>query len=127
MRPRRIDRMQEIIKNELASALVTGSDEELKMVNIFDVEVTSDLKYARIYYSIIGELDREKIQSKLERVGKKLQGEISRKHRFRFTPKFQFIYNDSLDRGFKVIELLNRISSEDSKGDDTDGNGSVEE
>ena len=121
MKPRRVDRMKEIIKSEVASALVTGNDEMLRMVNIFDVEVTTDLKYARIYYSLIGDIDQEKVQEKLERLGKKLQGEISRRHRFRFTPKFIFIYNDALDRGFKVVELLNKISKqEEEKGGDTD-------
>ncbi len=119
LRPRRIDRMKEIIKSEIATALVTGSDESLKMVNIFDVEVSNDLKYARIYYSVIGDLDKHEIQEKLERLGKKLQGEISRKHRFRVTPRFIFIFNDSLDRGFKVIELLKKLSSND-KGEDND-------
>lgn len=113
MRPKRIDRMQEIIKNEVASALIMGNDEDLKMVNIFDVEVTNDLRYARIYYSVIGNVDVNEIQPKLERLGKKLQGQISRKHRFRITPRFMFIYNESLERGFRVIRLLNQISSKD--------------
>jgi ribosome-binding factor A len=125
MKPRRLDRMQEIIKNEVASALVTGSDESLKLVNIFDVEVTNDMKYARIYYSIIGDADKEKIQEKLERLGRKLQGEISRKHRFRITPRFMFIYNDSLDRGFRVIELLKKISSSEEEAED--GHADTEE
>jgi len=128
MRPKRLDRMQEIIKNEVASALIRGNDEDLKMVTIFDVEVTNDLRYARIYYSVIGNVNLDEIQAKLEKLGKKLQGQISRKHRFRITPRFMFIYNESLERGFRVIQLLNQISSKDEDKEELDGDqGSTEE
>ncbi len=120
MRPQKMERMKEIIREEVASRLLASDDPDLRLINVFDVEVTQDLSLARIYYSTLGDISPEKVERKLGRFARRIQGEISRKHRFRITPRFEFVYSDALKRGSRVVELLNRLSEQrkQAKGED---------
>ena len=122
MRPQKMERMQEIIREEVASRLLASDDPDLRLVNVFDVEVTQDLSLARIYYSTLGDISPDKDEGKLRRFARRIQGEISRKHRFRTTPRFEFIYSNALKRGSRVVELLNKLS-EQRKQAEEEGDG----
>lgn len=81
------------------------------MVSIIDVEVSHDNSFAKIYYSVFGsDEQREKTIETLEKSVSKIRYEIGKRIRLRLTPEIRLIYDDSIERGTKVTEIINKIS-----------------
>ncbi len=85
--------------------------EELQMVTIASVKVTSDLSLASIYYTVLNnsEDNRAKIDKLLRSSNKTIRMHLSKKLRTRTVPMLKFFYDESLDNVFKVEELLNSV------------------
>lgn len=81
------------------------------LVSIMDVEVAHDNSFAKIYYSVFGsEEQKEKTIEVMQQNTSKIRYEIGKRIRLRLTPELRFIYDDSIERGSKVTELIDKIS-----------------
>ena len=85
--------------------------EELQMVTIASVKVTSDLSLASIYYTVLNNSkeNKEHIDKLLRSSNKTIRMHLSKKLRTRTVPMLKFFYDKSLDNVFKVEELLNSV------------------
>lgn len=71
------------------------------------VETSPDLRHARVYVSVLGDqVAREETLAGLEASRGLLQGEIARDMRIKYTPQLNFVYDDTVDRGMRITELL---------------------
>ena len=81
------------------------------LVSVFDVEVSRDLRHAKIFVSVLGEADDQKnVMDILTEWTPAVRSEIGKRVRLRYTPEIKFVLDDSLARGTRVTELLNKIS-----------------
>ena len=81
------------------------------MTSILDVEVAHDNSFAKIYYSVFGsEEQKDKTKEIIEKSTPKIRFEIGKRIRLRLTPELRFIYDDSIEKGSKVQELISKIS-----------------
>lgn len=81
------------------------------MVSVLDVEVAHDNSFAKIFYSVFGsEEQKQKTIEIIEKNTPKIRYEIGKRIRLRLTPELRFVFDDSIERGTKVTELLNKIS-----------------
>lgn len=110
MTQRRNERVRKTLMKEIADIL----QKDIKtagMVSVMDVEVSHDNSYAKVFYSIFGsEEQKEKTIETIEQHTSKIRYEIGKRIRLRLTPELRFIYDDSIERGTKVTELINKIS-----------------
>ena len=68
------------------------------------VETSPDLRHARVYVSVLGNEDeRERTLAGLEAAHGLLQQAIARELRMKRTPTLSFSYDDSIDRGMRII------------------------
>lgn len=80
------------------------------MVSITDVDVSSDNSAARVFYSVFGdETVKEKTSKALERHVGQIRHEVGKRIRLRKTPTLLFILDESLEKGAKMTELINKI------------------
>lgn len=80
------------------------------MISIIDVEVSSDNSAAKIFYSVFGTDEvKKKTIAALERHVGQIRSEIGKRIRLRKTPLLTFIADDSLEKGAKMTELINKI------------------
>lgn len=80
------------------------------MVSITDVDVSSDNSAARVFYSVYGNEEvKEKTSKALERHVGQIRHEVGKRIRLRKTPTLLFILDDSMERGAKMMELINKI------------------
>ena len=80
------------------------------MVSITDVDVSSDNSAARVFYSVYGNDEvKEKTSKALERHVGQIRHEVGKRIRLRKTPSLLFIMDDSMERGAKMMELINKI------------------
>lgn len=106
----RNERVRKTLMKEIADIL----QKDVKtpgMVSIMDVEVSHDNSYAKIYYSVFGsEEQKEKTIETIEHNKSKIRYEVGKRIRLRLTPELRFIFDDSIERGMKVTEIINKIS-----------------
>lgn len=101
-----------------------GADRYLSSVTtISDVEVSTDLQVVKVYVSIFGdERGRDVALSGLKSKAKYVRGQLGKRMKLRLTPEIRFLEDESLERGSRVIAILDKIKNEneqkDAKGND---------
>ena len=81
------------------------------VVSILDVEVSHDNSFAKVIYSILGSPEQiEKTKEIIEKSTPKIRYEVGKQIRLRLTPELKFVYTDSLEKGSRVSELIDKIS-----------------
>jgi ribosome-binding factor A len=106
----RTDRLGSQIREVLATAVMRESREEiLRKIVITDVEVTSDVSLARVYWTALpGLSDAEPalVTAALTRANGFLRGKVGEVIRARVTPELRFFHDDALDRGRRIDAIL---------------------
>ncbi len=107
-------RVSEIVRNFLATLIETRlSDPRVAGVSVTDVEVTSDTRYAKVYYSLIGDDEAKKQAARgLESATGWLRRELGMHLRTRHTPELIFEYDPSLERGARMSDLLDELKNQ---------------
>ena len=81
------------------------------VVSILDVEVSHDNSFAKVIYSVLGSPEQiEKTKEIIEKSTPKIRFEVGKQIRLRLTPELKFVYTDSLEKGSRVSELIDKIS-----------------
>lgn len=89
-------------------------------VSVTDVEITHDLSFAKIFVMVSGEAqERDMTMEGLQRAAGFVRHELGDRLGLREVPEIRFVYDDSLDRGARVDDLLRRIE----KGEVVDDEG----
>ena len=124
----RVEKLQELIKQETGKMLLTDiKDPRIGFVTVTDVEMTGDLREAKIYVSIMG--NDEQIKSSLEGLNSALgfiRREIGRRIKIRFTPEISFALDKSLDYSEHIQKLLLKVQAEERSNrieSDNEGSG----
>lgn len=109
----RSDRIGQQIKRELSEMIQRHEIKDDRiggMVSITDVEVTGDLRNVKVFFSVFGE-ESQKVGTlaALEGAAGFLRGELCRRLGIRFAPELAFKLDDSLERGQKITDLLEKI------------------
>ena len=95
-----------------------AKDPRLSTVTISAVRLTADLRQARVYYRVLGDVGEVAvIQRALERATPFLRTAAGRSLGLRVTPALQFEYDTTPDTARRVDELLRGMSGEDDEGD----------
>lgn len=81
------------------------------IVSITDLEVSHDNSYAKVYYSVFTTGDnKDKIVEIIENATSKIRYEVGKRIRLRLTPELKFYCDDSIERGSKTLDLIDKIS-----------------
>ncbi len=110
----RRSRIESAIFREVATYMHTLDDPILKEVTITHVEISPDLHFARIYYTLIGNEElRDDATKRLSKALGRIQRDIARRLKdMRKIPIISFQFDISLQEGNKVIDILNSIEKE---------------
>ena len=111
MQGKRIERIAALVKQELAGALTRHlRDPRIGFVTVTQVEMSEDGKYARVFYSVLGDDSVKQETAKgLEKARGFLQRDIADSIKLRFTPHLTFILDSSLDEGMKIDGIIRKI------------------
>ncbi len=95
----------DIIQREIRDPRIAG------VVSITDIELSHDNSFAKVYFSVFAseEAKKQTIEALEDNVSK-IRYEVGKRVRLRLTPELRFIPDDSLERGTKVMDLIDKIS-----------------
>lgn len=113
----RISRINEEIQRELAAQLRQLKDprvSQVGMVSITRVDTTGDLRYARIYISVLDKTQEKDVLKGLKSASGFLRRELGRALQLRYTPELQFIGDDSIRQGAHILEMLRQVERDNS-------------
>ena len=86
------------------------------MVTFTRVKLTDDLRYARVYYSYLGDAsDRDAVGEYLEREKGRIRSQVGRRLRVRHIPELEFKFDPSIEEGIRIEQLLNEIKGEENR------------
>ncbi len=123
MASNRIGRINEEIQRELSDLLRELKDPRVHktMLSITRVETTPDLRYAKIYVSLLDKEYTKETLAGLKSSAGYLRRELGRSLQLRYTPELQWQADDSITHGAHILELLSRLEiSEDSDDEAAD-------
>ena len=107
MASNRIGRINEEIQRELSTLIRTVKDPRVHgLVSITAVDTTSDLRYSKIYVSVLDKSDVKEVVKGLKSAGGYLRRELGAALKLRYTPELLFVEDDSIGQGAHILSLL---------------------
>ena len=109
----RIARINELLQREVSEQMRRYYRSETAAITISDVDCSTDLRHARVYYSVLGDdVAIGEAEALFRRIGKDLNQRVSKHVILKYFPRFEFIYDASLERGAEINELLDQLDLE---------------
>ena len=109
MATHRLDKVNELLKREIGTFVQREFEWPGTIVSILDVEVTEDLREARVWVGVVGRMGVASVLEKLTRARGNIQKAVSRRVTLRNTPRLSFRHDDSAQRGVDMVNLLDDI------------------
>ncbi|GAE87518.1 30S ribosome-binding factor RbfA [Acetivibrio straminisolvens] len=113
----RIERISEEIKREMSGIIQNElKDPRLsKLISITHLNVTKDLRYAKVYVSVMGsEEEKASALEGLKSAAGFIRREIGRRVQIRYTPEIHFELDNSIEKGAYITKLINETSGQDN-------------
>jgi len=113
----RTDRLSSQISRELSGIFVnTIIPPSNLIISITEVELSRDLRYSKIYYSVYGDESAiENAEEFFKDNYKSIRKELAARIRVKFMPELKFLYDPSIEREQRISELLDRIKKDEQK------------
>jgi ribosome-binding factor A len=110
----RIGRINDDIKQELSAMLPTLKDPRVRgIISITRVDTTADLRYCKVYISALDRENLDQVIKGLKSASGYLRRELGHRMSLRYTPELQFIPDDSIDRGTKLIKMMEDLHTKE--------------
>lgn len=113
----RMRRVNEVLR-EVVSAVVAGdlSDPRLGFVTVTAVEASPDLRTAKVFVSVLGDsTERDATLDALRSSHGVIQSRIAAETRMKRTPTLTFHYDDTIEKGVRISQLLDEDDKEDGR------------
>ena len=109
MAGKRLDRINELLRREISTVLQQDFEWVETLVTVTDVEITEDLKEAKVWISVIGKKPASFVLEKLEKRRGFIQSAIAKRIVLRNTPRLLFREDASAQRGVSLVNLIDDI------------------
>ena len=105
---RRLDRVNELLRREIGNVVQKDYEWHGKLVTISEVDVTQDLKEAKVWTSVLGG-DAQPVIDKLNRDHGSIQSKVMKRVVLKSTPVLRFHHDSSASRGVDMVNLLDEV------------------
>jgi len=117
MPSRRLERVNELLKHEIGEIIRRQFNiADTGLVSVNAVEASGDLRSAKVFISILGKPDQQKLALRLiEEKRVLIQSQIGRNVVLKYTPTLTFLVDDTIEKANRVLQIIEEIEREDSK------------
>lgn len=114
MEYKRSERVAELLREEISQIITRESKDPLiGLVTVTHVKLTDDLKSARVYVSVLGDVEKRKgSMTGLERAKNWIRNELGQRIELKYIPELTFCYDETIDYAQKIEAILRRIHKE---------------
>ena len=111
----KIERLNHAFQEEISMILMTEiKDEDIRFVTITDVDTTTDLSYAKVYFTVLDDSKRQTTLQALNNASSFIRGNLSERVEVRHTPELKFIYDTSIDYGNRIESIIDDINKKEN-------------
>ena len=120
MATNRLNRINEDIQRELSVLIPRVKDPRVQqgMVTVTGVETTPDLRYAKVYLSILGEVNEKELRRGLRSAGPWLRRELGGSLTLRYTPELVFERDRSIENGAWLTKLIDDVMAGEARSEE---------
>lgn len=121
MSTNKINRINDDIQYALANLLRQIKDPRVNqgsLVSITRVETTGDLRYSKIYISVLGEINEKDFKKGLKSASPWLRRELGSALKLRYTPELVFELDKSIERGAHISKIISELDISEVAPDD---------
>lgn len=113
-------RVAEQMKKEVAQIIRDEvKDPRVGFVTVTAVEVSKDLRHAKIYVSVYGsEQEKKNSLEGLQKATSFVRRELGRRIKLRHVPEIEFRFDQSIEHGAHIAKLLSEVSAKEVRDDD---------
>jgi ribosome-binding factor A len=111
MASHRIERVRELLKRAIGEAIRREIPvDQAGVVTVNDVEIAGDLRNAKVFISVLGNAEQQKSGLDLLQKNRvRIQGFVAQSVILKYTPQLRFVVDDSVQRGDRVLRLLEEL------------------
>jgi len=124
MSANKISRINEDVQRILSDLLRKVKDPRVNqgMISVTGVDTTNDLRYSKVYISVLGLEDEKELMKGLKSAAGYLRRELGAQLKLRYTPELVFVLDKSIEHGARISDLLAQLdrSSDSEEDNDTD-------
>jgi ribosome-binding factor A len=103
----RTDRISSQLRRDIGMLVHEAMREHgLPSVSVSDVEVTRDLAHAKVFVTVLDPASAKEVMAALKELAKELRFQLGKRMKIRSLPELHFHYDDSVDRGERIEQLL---------------------
>ncbi len=104
--------MQEVISTILMKEI---KDEDIRFVTITGCDISSDLSYCKVYFTVLDQEKKQQTIQALEKASGFIRGEVSKEIDMRHTPELKFIYDDSIAYGQHMDKIMEGLQIKENE------------
>jgi ribosome-binding factor A len=111
MSSRRVLKAAEAVREAVSMAILTGlNDPRVQDVTVTFVEMTPDMRQAKVHVSIMGDETKQRLSlAGLKSAAGYLQSKVANRIETRYTPRLEFILDQGVKRSIQIAEILGRV------------------
>lgn len=108
----RLNRINEELKKEISQIISfeLKNPDATGLISVTKVKITPDLKYAKVYVSMLNSKSKEKTMEALKKSAGYIRSEIAKRVNLRITPELVFEEDDSMEYGEKIDKILKDLN-----------------
>ncbi|HEX8949723.1 MAG TPA: 30S ribosome-binding factor RbfA [Dissulfurispiraceae bacterium] len=115
---KRSQRLGILLREEIADIIMRRiKDPRLGFITVTDVELSEDLKIAKVFISVLREEDKKVTLEILNSAKGLIRSEVSKRVRVKFIPTLEFMIDKSIEHGDKIDRLLKEIREKGASGE----------
>jgi ribosome-binding factor A len=109
----RLERVRELLKREIGEVIRRELPvNQAGLINVNDLEVAPNLKNATVFIGILGgQAQKDKGMEMLLKSRKRIQGLVAKGVILKFTPRLRFVLDDSVERGNRVLRIMEELET----------------
>jgi ribosome-binding factor A len=123
---KRTDRVADYLRKELATLIQFGMrDPRVDLVSITEVEVSKDLAYARVFFTVLGKDSEDEAKDSAEALNRAagfMRSQLSKDSSMRMVPQLKFLFDKSVGQGRYMEDLIGRAVAADGAREDSQAN-----
>ena len=122
MATNRIERINDDIKRTVSDMLRSIKDPRINqgMISVTRVDTTGDLRFAKVYLSVLGLRDEKELKKGLKSASGWMRRELGASQSLRYTPELIFELDHSIEHGSHINEIISGLNIEHDESEDVD-------
>lgn len=109
----KIERLESNFVKEISYILMKEiKDENIKFVTITGCDITNDLSFAKVYFTVFDNNRKNDTLKALNHAKSFIRGELSKRVQVRHIPEITFIFDESIEYGNKIEKIINDINNQ---------------